>query len=277
MASGGGGGGSSLSSPIPFSEKKPITVFINGVPVRVVGKTSDITDKLIIACMSSLKFGNWINEIDPEFTVSEIVIESVDMFGPNVGFIKVKADATIKAVDKKDGVLKDMPIPSIVFIRGASVAILVILMCEGKRWIIWTKQPRFAVGSRYCVELPAGMLDENGNFAGVAAKELSEETGIKITTSMLNHLGNIYPSPGACDEMIGLFCYTQEVSPKELADFQGKCTGVEGEIITLEIMPYEGVEHSTEPLDAKALCAVLLYERKEAEKAAKAAKAAAAV
>ena len=272
-----GGGGSSLSSPIPFPEKEPITVFINGVTVPVVGETPLITHGIIGACVSSLKFRNWINSIDPEFTVTCIVIQSVDMFGPNVGFIKVKADATIKAVDKKDGVLKDMPIPSIVFIRGASVAILVILMCEGKRWIIWTKQPRFAVGSRYCVELPAGMLDENGNFAGVAAKELSEETGIKITTSMLDYLGNIYPSPGGCDEMIGLFCYTQEVSPKELADFQGKCTGVEGEIITLEIMPYEGVEHSTEPLDAKALCAVLLYERKEAEKAAKAAKAAAAV
>ena len=263
-----GGGGSSLSSPIPFPEKEPITVFINGVTVPVVGETPLITHGIIGACVSSLKFRNWINSIDPEFTVTCIVIQSVDMFGPNVGFIKVKADATIKAVDKKDGVLKDMPIPSIVFIRGASVAILVILMCEGKRWIIWTKQPRFAVGSRYCVELPAGMLDENGNFAGVAAKELSEETGIKITTSMLDYLGNIYPSPGGCDEMIGLFCYTQEVSPKELADFQGKCTGVEGEIITLEIMPYEGVEHSTEPLDAKALCAVLLYERKEAAKAA---------
>lgn len=273
MASGGGGGGSSLSSPIPFPEKEPITVFINGVSVRVVGETPLITHGIIGACVSSLKFRNWINSIDPEFTVTRIVIQSVDMFGPNVGFIKVKADATIKAVDKKDGVLKDMPIPSIVFIRGASVAILVILMCEGKRWIIWTKQPRFAVGSRYCVELPAGMLDDNGNFAGVAAKELSEETGIKITTNMLDYLGNIYPSPGGCDEMIGLFCYTQEVSPKELADFQGKCTGVEGEIITLEIMPYEGVEHSTEPLDAKALCAVLLYERKEAEKAAKAAAA----
>ena len=273
MASGGGGGGISLPSPIPFPEKEPITVFINGVSVRVVGETPLITHGIIGACVSSLKFRNWAEHVDPEFTVTRIVIQSVDMFGPNVGFIKVKADATIKAVDKKDGVLKDMPIPSIVFIRGASVAILVILMCEGKRWIIWTKQPRFAVGSRYCVELPAGMLDENGNFAGVAAKELSEETGIKITTSMLNHLGNIYPSPGGCDEMIGLFCYTQEVSPKELADFQGKCTGVEGEIITLEIMPYEGVEHSTEPLDAKALCAVLLYERKEAEKAAKAAAA----
>jgi len=242
------GGGISLESAIPFPERDPITVsIINSVPI--VGETPLITPNIIGTCLSSLKFRKWIESINPEITVTRIVIQSVDMFGSNVGFIKLKADATFNG----------KPIPSIVFIRGNSVAILVILTCEGKRWVVWTKQPRFAIGSSCYVEIPAGMMDDENNFVGVAAKELYEETGIKITRDKLIHIGWMYPSPGGCDEMISLFCYEQEVSPVELATFQGKCTGnfEEGEMITLEIMPYETTIHST---DAKALCAMLRYE-----------------
>ena len=35
------------------------------------------------------------------------------------------------------------------------------------------------------VEIPAGMLDGESNFVGVAAKELKEETGIEITAEKL--------------------------------------------------------------------------------------------
>ena len=246
------GGGSSLESPIPFPERDPITVFINGNSVPIVGETPLITRDIIVKCLSSLKFKKWLQSIDPKITVTRIVIQSVDMFGPNVGFIKLKADATFNG----------KPIPGIVFIRGNSVAILVILTCEGKRWVVWTKQPRLAIGSSCCVEIPAGMMDDENNFVGVAAKELAEETGIKITGDKLIPLGDMHPSPGGCDEMISLFCYEQEVSPEELASFQGKCTGSfeEGEVIILEIMPYKKTIDST---DAKALCAMFLYEHKK--------------
>jgi len=246
------GGGSSLENPIPFPERDPITVFINGNSVPIVGETPLITRDIIVKCLSSLKFKKWLQSIDPKITVTLIVIQSVDMFGSNVGFIKLKADATFNGT----------PIPGIVFIRGNSVAILVILTCEGKRWVVWTKQPRFAIGSSCCVEIPAGMMDDENNFVGVAAKELYEETGIKITGDKLIHLGKMYPSPGGCDERIFLFYYEKDVSPVELASFQGKCTGniKEGEVIILEIKPYENPIHST---DAKALCAMFLYEHKK--------------
>ena len=41
-------------------------------------------------------------------------------------------------------------------------------------------QPRVPTGRYSFVELPAGMLDQSGDFAGVAAKELKEETGIEV-------------------------------------------------------------------------------------------------
>lgn len=245
---GGGGGGSGPWSAIPFPEET-ITIFINGNTVPVIGETQLITRDIIVKCLSSLKFKKWFMSIDPGIAVIRIVIQSVDMFGPNVGFIKLKADATFNG----------KPIPGIVFIRGNSVAILVILVCGRERWVVWTKQPRFAIGSSCCMEIPAGMMDDENNFVGVAAKELAEETGIKITSDKLISLGDMHPSPGGCDEKIRLFCYKQEVSPEELASFQGKCTGnfEEGEMITLEILRYEEIINST---DAKALCAMLRYE-----------------
>lgn len=43
--------------------------------------------------------------------------------------------------------------------------------------IMLTLQPRIAVPHLSFPELPAGMLDGSGNFAGAAAKEIEEETG----------------------------------------------------------------------------------------------------
>ncbi len=71
-------------------------------------------------------------------------------------------------------------VPGIVFLRGGAVAILVLLACEDKTFILLCRQPRVPVGSVSFPEIPAGMLDGDGKFAGVAAKELEEETGLII-------------------------------------------------------------------------------------------------
>ena len=253
MASRSVTGGGGAFSAIPFPEPKTITIPINGNPVLVVGEDTHITPDIIVKCLSSPKFKKWLMSIDADITVTRIVIQSVDMFGPNVGFIKFKADATFNG----------KPIPSIVFMRGDAVAILVILTCEGKRWVVCTKQARFPVGSSCFMEIPAGMMDNENNFVGVAAKELAEETGIKITGDKLLLLGDIHPSPGGCDEKIRLFYYEQDVSSEKLAAFQGKCTGnfEEGETITLEIVPYETILKMT---DVKAICAKAFYEELKA-------------
>jgi hypothetical protein len=59
-------------------------------------------------------------------------------------------------------------VPGIVFMRGGAVGILVILECEGKEYTILTYQARVPVGSSNVPEVPAGMLDTEGNFKGVA-------------------------------------------------------------------------------------------------------------
>lgn len=55
---------------------------------------------------------------------------------------------------------------------------LIILRSTGRKdKILLTLQPRIPVPHLSFPELPAGMLDGSGNFAGTAAKEIEEETG----------------------------------------------------------------------------------------------------
>lgn len=65
---------------------------------------------------------------------------------------------------------------------------------------------------KWIEEIPAGMIDEDGNFKGVAAKELEEETGIKIELKELVDLGSIFPSSGGCDEEIFLYAINKTLS-----------------------------------------------------------------
>merc|ERR1719356_1724569 len=123
-----------------------------------------------------------------------------------MGSLKFKADASV------DG----KPVPGVVFMRGGAVAILVVLKCKEKRYTVVVRQPRIPVGKDNLPEIPAGMLDGEGNFAGVAAKELKEETGLNIDESQLFDLTGaaygeeyqgMYPSVGATDEFNRLFLF----------------------------------------------------------------------
>ena len=118
-------------------------------------------------------FKDWCGSLDPEFSLKSIIVQSVDMFGQRVGFLKFKAEGL-----GRDG--KEMS--SIVFMRGSSVAVLVIIRCDedGELFTILTVQPRFSTGKYRFHELPAGMMDENGDFVGNCANEMKEKTGIKV-------------------------------------------------------------------------------------------------
>jgi 8-oxo-dGTP pyrophosphatase MutT (NUDIX family) len=168
--------------------------------------------------------------------------------------------AKLKEIDKPK-------IPSIVFMRGASVAILIKINApDNMAYSILVTQPRVAVGKYSIAELPAGMMDDSDNFAGTAAKELEEETGIKINQNKLIDLTQmmqydyLYPSCGACDENMRFYFFETDKSKEEIADIQGKCTGAyeEGESIKLLLVPFDRLaDHSP---DMKTLTALYLYE-----------------
>ena len=138
------------------------------------------------------------------------MVQSVDMFGPRMGFVKFKGEVT----DDQGRV-----IPSIVFMRGASVGMLIVITCEEdkRQYTVLTVQPRVPAGKYALEELPAGMLDSSGSFVGAAAKELQEETGIIVKEKDLIDLTekafkgtayhHVYPSAGGSDEVLRLFLY----------------------------------------------------------------------
>jgi hypothetical protein len=122
------------------------------------------------------------------------------------------------------------------------------------------------------------MLDDSGAFAGKAAEEIQEETGLTIPqnelidmTSLALESSNeaadgeilqkgVYPSPGGSDEFIPLFLCNKRLPRKDIEALQGKLTGLRehGEKITLKVVPLkdiwkEGIR------DGKTLAAWALY------------------
>jgi len=251
-----------------------VTVVIRGSNVPVSGPPG-----LDLAfCVQATPFVNWVSTLDPGLDVSEIKIHGADYFGKRIGFLK------LEAVTKCNG----NPVPGIIFMRGGAVSILLILHCRDQGWIVCTRQARVPIGKANFLELPAGMLDDSGDFVGVAAKELEEETGIKLSAADLTDmtaltyeptgsqhpedveakvirdksspLKGMYPSAGGSDEFIRLMLHEKKVTQDELEALQGKLTGcaAEGEKIVLEIVRFEMLWRVTS--DAKALASLLLFQ-----------------
>lgn len=211
------------------------------------------------------------------YTLRSVTIQSVDYFGPNIGFVKLVAD--VKNEDNER-------LPGVAFLRGGSVAILMILRpsdAKNERWVIMTEQPRVPAGSLRFMEIPAGMVDqETHTFAGTAAREIKEETDLEIQEDELIDLTALalkaadqseslrpephlqtcmYPSPGGSDEFIALFLWEKVLDRQEIEDLKGKLTGLrtQEEKITVRILNYEDL-WKVGARDAKTLAAWSLYE-----------------
>lgn len=223
---------------------------------------------------------------DNPYKLRKVTIQAVDRFGGGrLGFIKLRAD--VSTDDKQK-------FPGSVFLRGGSVAMLLVLRPKGtesqndedEEFVILTSQPRIPAGTLTFTEIPAGMLDDSGTFSGAAAKEIQEETGLEINEDELidmtalaanasaedekNAEGSrdedvlqkaIYPSPGGSDEFIPLFLARKTMPRGEIEALQGKLTGLRdhGEKISLKIVKLRDV-WKVAGRDAKTLSALYLYE-----------------
>ncbi len=72
--------------------------------------------------------------------------------------------------------------------------------------LLFVRQYRHPYG-KVLLELPAGKLDKVGeNRLDAAVRELREETG--AVAENIEFLGELYPSPGYCDEILTLYLAT---------------------------------------------------------------------
>lgn len=232
------------------------------------------------------------------YQLKDITIDSYTLFrANNIGFLKLSAN-----VSTADGKSR---LPGVIFLRGPAVAMLVVLIPDDvqpndtdaldEAYVLLTVQPRIPTGSLGFVELPAGMIDGDSNFAGVAAKEIEEELGMVIKqtelTCLTDKVGDIrrarkatkvpgsdnkpesaaeaenipfamYPSAGGCDEYIKIFSHEKRVPRSTLHEWEGKYGGLrdEGEMITLKVVPLSDLWLEG-AMDSKALAAVALYSK----------------
>lgn len=204
-------------------------------------------------------FLEWVQKCrDSKLVIHDLYIQSVDMFGPNVGFIKFRTSVTANGVTKTH----------IVFLRSDAVGVLVVLICNGVRYLVLTRQARVPTGSANFLEIPAGMMDASGDVKGVALKELEEETGITIHSDQLSKIVSMVPSAGGTCETLHLFSCEIECTKEKLEEYQGKLTGLikEGEVITLEVLSLEDtmtmIDEGNEEIDSKLAIAAMKYDRK---------------
>ena len=256
------------------------------VPVNL---TSDLNKDQLLSFPA---FKTWINTLQHSlgtqknkshtfhsapYKLRKIDIQAVDYFGgERIGFIKLKAEISNDHGER---------LPGSVFLRGGSVGMMLILQpddvpanTEDEKHVILTLQPRIPAGSLSLAELPAGMLDDSGTFSGGAAKEIEEETGLKIPAEELINMTElalpksssddeeqlqqgVYPSAGGCDEFVPLFLWQKRIPREQMKEWQGKLTGLRdhGEKITLMLSPLEKVWR-VGGRDAKVLAGWALYE-----------------
>lgn len=171
-------------------------------------------------------------------------------------------------------------IPAVVFLRGGSVAVLIIVRPTDsldERYVIMTEQARIPAGSLSFMEIPAGMIDpEDDSFRGTAARELEEEIGLKLKEEDLINMTELalkgheteeplqnamYPSPGGCDEFISIYLWEREMDRMQIDGLRGKLGGErsEKEHIRIRLLNYEKLLQ-VGARDGKTLAAWSLYE-----------------
>ena len=109
------------------------------------------------------------------------------------------------------------------------------------------------------------MIDESGNFSGVAAKELEEETGITIQEGELVSLGSFYTSPGGCDEEIVMYFIEKIMSEQEIQKLLGGQYGTKSEEIRIVL---EEIDESSvfEYKDCKLISCFFAYQNYKKQK-----------
>lgn len=224
---------------------------------------SEIAEADKSAILESRIFTEWLEAGKEKFKISKVHFASVDFLqkARRPLFIKLEATATLP-----DG----RPVHGIVLVRGHAVGVLVVLRCEGKKYLLLVRQPRFPISEDGSLEIPAGILDWTGDYRKVALSELEEEAQIKAEDSELIDLtdfwykGSSVGFAGSCgllDERIRLYAIERDVTPEQLKAMDGRNQTYTDEIewIRTEVLPYE--EAARQFIDGKNLIALFMYER----------------
>jgi 8-oxo-dGTP pyrophosphatase MutT (NUDIX family) len=137
------------------------------------------------------------------------------------------------------------------FLRHAG-AVAVVPVVDGE--VVLVRQVRAAAG-RDLLEIPAGLLDVEGeDREAAAARELEEEAGLRLT-GPLEHLVDYFPAAGMADHELGIYLATST----EPCDARPQ--GIEEQGMTIERVALADVDRlvaSGEICDGKTIVGLLL-------------------
>jgi ADP-sugar diphosphatase len=129
------------------------------------------------------------------------------------------------------------PLLPYVLVRGAACVIVPVVRNKdtGESRFLLIRQHRVGSG-HFSLEFPAGMVDGDEDPAAAAARELEEETGLRLEAASLIPLWDkaLFSSPGLSDESILFYAAEFEMDGPAFYALEGGATGHadEGEHIT---------------------------------------------
>lgn len=231
--------------------------------VQIRNSKVPVKGKDVRLAIHSTLFLKWLASLDEKIKILSIEIQSTDTVirkgKKEVLFLKIE----ISVVDESGKSLS-----AIVFLRGPTVGMLIIFQTRKNDYVALIESARPAIGVVSYPELPAGMINNDENALKAALREMKEETNIIPNAGKMIDLtkvffkgkwNGIYPSPGACDELIKLFLYRQSSTEAEVKKMQGKKTGLasENEHLKLRLINLKDVCRITP--DVKVHCAYMMY------------------
>lgn len=224
--------------------------------VTIEGRQFHITGEDAEKVADSYKLVEYLTKLDRRLDVSEVqVIWHTSKPDGDLLFALIKVISILPNGKPVVG--------NLVRLSGNSTAVLNVYIDEyGDKWGLTVVQPRIAVGLLQCEELPAGM-DDGGNPAAVAIREMLEETDQSIKAMPLILLGTFAPSPGLRGELVSLFAVEHKLTRAEILALANKSTGIasEGEYIQTRISRLDDILERT--LDSKAIIAIMRYQSRK--------------
>lgn len=133
-----------------------------------------------------------------------------------------------------------------VVIHNGGVGVLPI---DENRNVILVKQFRKGA-EKEMLEIPAGKSEPGEDPKTCALRELTEETG--YTSSNLTYLGNFYPTPAYCSELIHIYKAEDLIFKGQKLD-----DGEFLKLITISLEDAYNMVLSNEIIDAKTIIAIL--------------------
>jgi ADP-sugar diphosphatase len=204
------------------------TTTLGGTVITKAPHLSSFSLSDLSTCAKWVQFIEQFDKPDCPIFLKSFLIRDIYMFGRNIGFIVGEGEAYYKGTSKEafsTFVGPAFSIPAYIFIRGDAASVFVAVQSAGQTFLLFVQQIRFSMGG-FVYETIAGMMDENGDFRGVAMKEAIEEAGICISSpDELVDLGVICPSVGGTLEKIRLFFYSCDIDADTMERMKSKVYG----------------------------------------------------